>query len=220
MVIITLSLLLLGSGVSKTIRTKELSTLLGVTPQTIRAYASDGRIPFHTTPGGQLMFTPADVKKILGDQPQPATEKWAYYLRSTAGRKTAFENQENLLRGNYPEPIKIYKDSASGLNEQRKSLLKLIEDTQSGKITDIAVTTKDRLTRFGSKYLELLFTQNNVTIHYLSTAKEDSIEQELMSDFMALIASFSGKFYRMRGKENQRKLLELVQEELAREPKA
>ena len=98
MVIITLSLLLSGSGVSKTIRTKELSTLLGVTPQTIRAYASDGKIPFHTTPGGQLMFTPADVKKILGDQPhQPLKNGPTTYAQQRA------EKQPSKTKKTYSE---------------------------------------------------------------------------------------------------------------------
>ena len=41
-----------------------------------------------------------------------------------------------------------------------------------------------------------------------------TMEDELMSDFMNLIASFSGKYYRMRSKENQNKLLERAREVL------
>ena len=33
------------------------------------------------------------------------------------------------------------------------------------------------------------------------------LSYELMNDFMALIASFSGRFYRLRTKNNQKKLL-------------
>lgn len=38
----------------KNLRTKELANLLGVTPQTIRKYVEDDRIPYHKTPSNQL----------------------------------------------------------------------------------------------------------------------------------------------------------------------
>ena len=36
---------------------------------------------------------------------------------------------------------------------------------------------------------------------------DKSLNEELMQDFMTLIASFSGKFYRLRGYEEKKKLL-------------
>ncbi|MHB1640514.1 MAG: hypothetical protein ACYCUD_11880 [Candidatus Dormibacteria bacterium] len=36
-----------------------------------------------------------------------------------------------------------------------------------------------------------------------------------MSDFMSLIASFSGKFYKLRSLENQRRLVNVAAEALA-----
>lgn len=41
----------------------------------------------------------------------------------------------------------------------------------------------------------------------LHTSPKISAEQELMNDFMSLIASFSGKFYRLRGYTQQKQLL-------------
>ena len=38
-------------------------------------------------------------------------------------------------------------------------------------------------------------------------APKISAEQELMNDFMSLIASFSGKFYQLRGYTQQKQLL-------------
>lgn len=200
----------------KSIRTSGLAYLTGVTPQTIRKWVKDGKIPFHTSPSGQLFFTPEDQEQILGELPE--REKiWVYYIRSSSGRKSSFENQEKLLRGEYPEPVKILKDAASGLNENRRNLKKLISMVQNGEVTDVAVTMEDRLSRFGVSYLKSIFIQNSVTLHVLSEKEEETPEQELVDDFMALIASFSGRFYKLRSKENSKKLLDIAQRELSNE---
>lgn len=196
-------------------RTKELADLLGVTPQTIRSYVDKNLIPYHKTPTGQLVFTQEDISQILTTKNLTLPESWAYYLRSSSGKKESLQNQEKLLATTYPKPTIIIKDSASGLNENRKGLEKLITLAQNNQITDIAITTPDRLSRFGIKYLEKLFIQNNVRLHYLNNNSDKSLEQELIDDFMALLASFSGHFYKLRSKQNQQKLLQLAQKELS-----
>lgn len=58
----------------------------------------------------------------------------------------------------------------------------------------------------GAKQAEDILGVNPNTIrnHY----KQGMLPQEvLLQDFMSLIASFSGKFYRLRGYDNQKKLL-------------
>lgn len=200
---------------SKSLSSGQLAALLGVTNQTIRKYAKEGTIPFHKKPSGHLFFTPEDQKTILGENHLTfKEEKWVYYLRSSSGKQSSFEGQLNSLTKNFPTPVTILKDSASGLNENRKNLWKLVQMAQNSEITDIAITNKDRLSRFGAKYLEELFTQNNVRVHYLNEEKDIPAEQELMDDFMALIASFSGRFYKLRSKDNSKKLLERASKEL------
>lgn len=150
---------------------------------------------------------------ILGEVPDEQTI-WAHYVRSSSGNQKLLNNQAEQLVSKYEKPEYLVRDSASGLNENRKGLQKLITLAQEGKITDIAITTQDRLTRFGYKYLESLFAQNNVRIHILNQTENTTPEQELLDDFMALIASFSGRFYKLRTRENKKKLLEKAQREL------
>ncbi|AWK75611.1 hypothetical protein CBI38_16630 [Rhodococcus oxybenzonivorans] len=47
-----------------------------------------------------------------------------------------------------------------------------------------------------------------VTVEVLREHGDKSLVEELMDDFMALLASFSGRFYRLRSKQNQRRLLD------------
>lgn len=163
--------------VNKSIRTQEMANLLGVTPQTIRKYVSNNEIPYHRQPSGQLFFTQEDIKQALGENDNiPQEEKWAYYIRSSSGNKEILQSQEDKLRKYYSNitPVIIISDKASGLNENRKGLKKLIDLSIKGEITDIAFTRPDRLTKYGYAYLEVLFKSHNVKLHCLSDDKNTS----------------------------------------------
>ena len=188
---------------------------LGVSSQTVRNYIKDGKLKAIKSPTGRYIFEEKDVDELLNKNNIPKEEVWAYYLRSSSGDKILLENQEKNLRENYPEPKYIFKDGASGLNENRVNLKRMKEKIKRGKITDVAVTQQDRLSRFGVNTLVELFEAYGVKTHFLFE-KEDNIDlhEELLKDFMSLIASFSGKFYRLRSLENKLKLLDKAREKL------
>lgn len=199
-------------------RPGELAEYLGVSYKSIKDWARDGEIPYHTTPKGQLRFTAEDIQTILGERdPAPTNKQWYYYTRSSQGRTSALAHQEELLRNNYPDPVKVIKDRGSGLNENRKGLARLMKLSREGKVSDIAITTQDRLTRFGYKYLESYFASYGTTIHCLNQNERKTEEEELMADFMALIASFSGRFYQQRNKQNMKRLLQAAENNLNKE---
>lgn len=137
----------------------------------------------------------------------------AFYTRSSKGSKQAHESQYNELREHFGEPVSYYKDNGSGLNENRKNLHRMLKDAHDGKINKICVTHADRLTRFGFVFLEEMLDRDGVELVVLHDDKK-SLEDELMSDFMNLIASFSGKYYSLRTKANQYKLLNEAKEVL------
>ena len=200
-----------------TVRVQKMSDIMGCTPQTIRKWCREGKIPHHTSPAGQLIFTEEDVRQALGEQTNMIPTKpqvWAYYLRSSQGLTSALNNQKTKLETVYPAAKYIIKDRASGLNENRSGLARLFKLAENGDITDIAITTPDRLTRFGYKYLERYFNHLGVTIHHIAQGREQNEYDELMSDFMALIASFAGRYYSQRNKQNSKRLLELAQDQL------
>lgn len=163
--------------VNKSIRTQEMANLLGVTPQTIRKYVNNNEIPYHRQPSGQLFFTQEDIKQALGENDNTSQEeKWAYYIRSSSSNKENLQSQEDKLRKYYDNiaPAIIVSDRASGWNENRKGLKKLIELSIKGDITDIAFTEPDRLTKYGYAYLEILFKSHNVKLHCLSDDENTS----------------------------------------------
>ncbi len=86
-------------------------------------------------------------------------------------------------------------------------LLKLVIEDQ---VAEIAVTSTDRLTRFGQEYLQVLFDSFGVTFTVLEPAEDQTPEQELTDDLLAILASFSGRLYGMRSPK-QKELLQCAQ---------
>jgi len=105
------------------------------------------------------------------------------------------ENAKDLIN-----PL-ILKEVGSGLNDKRKKLQELIRMVCQGKVRRVFVTYKDRLTRFGFHYLESVFQEHGVSIVVMKdTNEEKTVQEELVEDMMALIASFSWRLYGIRSK--------------------
>ena len=92
----------------------------------------------------------------------------------------------------------------SGLNDKRKGFVKLCKLVIDKKINKIIIEHKDRLTRFQYNLIEMFFNSYGVEIE-LVDKKEYTEQEELVNDMMMLIASFSGRLYSARAKENSKK---------------
>jgi predicted site-specific integrase-resolvase len=73
----------------------------------------------------------------------------------------------------------IIKETASGLNDKRPKLKKILQEK---KATRIIIEHKDRLTRFGFEYLKDLFPGEIITVNEVTEDEED-----LMQDFVSLV---------------------------------
>jgi len=99
----------------------------------------------------------------------------------------------------------VVTDVGSGLNDKREGLTKVMDMAKNGDIKMVAITYKDRLTRFGFNYLETYFNNYGVKINILKNVLNDkSPQEELVEDLMSIIASFSGKLYGLRSHKNKR----------------
>lgn len=188
----------------KVLKVRDVAQQLGVSPSAVRLYTNNGELECYWTRKGQRYFTQEQVDKFLGVDPVRTT---AFYVRSSQGDKKLLDTQIELLTAEFGKPVKVYSDKASGLRENRPGLNKMIEDAKDNVFNCLAVVNKDRLTRFGFKYisdhLETLGVETLVLEEPVAT-----LQDELMQDFMSLIASFSGRFYRLRGYKQQKELLQ------------
>ena len=138
----------------------------------------------------------------------PEEEKSEYtvvYARvSSSENRTNLENQaervSNFCNAKGWIIDEVIKECASGLNDCRPKLQKILEE---GKATRIVFEHKDRLTRFGYAYIETLFKGELVPINSVNTGTED-----IMQDFVSLVTSFCARIYgRRRSKRATQKLI-------------
>jgi len=94
---------------------------------------------------------------------------------------------------------KIYKEVASGMNDNRSMFWKMIDSNP----TSIIIENKDRLTRFGYNYLEKLLLKQGCEIIVINKDEED--EKDLMKDLVSILTSFCCRLYGLRRGINKAK---------------
>ena len=98
----------------------------------------------------------------------------------------------------------VLEDVGSGLSGTRPKLMKLFKLVTEQKISRVVIEHKDRLTRFQFNVFEEFFGAFDVKIEYVDDGNNLPYEQEFARDIMALISSFSGKFYGKRSGDRKR----------------
>lgn len=76
----------------------------------------------------------------------------------------------------------------------------------------LLVEHKERLTRFGYGYIEMLLRNKSIRIDVLDThdTVEKTKEQELVEDLIAIVTSFCAKLYSARRKERFKGIIENI----------
>ena len=100
--------------------------------------------------------------------------------------------------------IKEIKEIASGLNDNRRKLNSILEKDDWDILL---VEHKDRLTRFGFNYFNIL-EKNNQRIEVINKVEEK--DEDLMNDFISIVTSFCGRIYGRKRKEKIKKIIEEI----------
>lgn len=200
----------------------EAARLLGISPSTIRLWERKHRIRCVRTAGGRRRVPESEIRRLRGENAVPPKPRVvALYARVSSHDQRAkgdLNRQVERLREGatalgLPEPTHEITDVASGLSDKRKGLLRLMELAAQGAVTDVVITYKDRLTRFGFGYLRRYFESHGATIHFVDGVEDrKSLQEELVDDLLAVVTSFAGKLYGLRSHKNARKLVQTVKE--------
>lgn len=190
---------------------KDVSNILCVSTRTIQNYCDEGKLGFERTPKGHriipknsLVLLLDELGLLINDDERIDVAYARVSTRKQEQRGDLDRQVQNII--NYvvtknPYNLMTITDVASGLNDNRKGLTKLITLIQENKVKRIFVNYKDRLTRFGFNYIKMLCDFHNVEIIVISDAETDkSVSEELAEDIISLIHSFSGKLYGLRRK--------------------
>jgi predicted site-specific integrase-resolvase len=88
---------------------------------------------------------------------------------------------------------KVVKEVGSSINDARPKLLALLADQSIGLIV---VEHKDRLTRFGCRYLDTLLKNQGRAIEVVNQAENGT--EDLLADLTAIVYSFCARLYGQR----------------------
>ena len=103
----------------------------------------------------------------------------------------------------------IVKECASGLNDKRPKLQKILKENKASRIV---IEHKDRLTRFGFEYIKTLYDGEIIIINEVIEEQSD-----LMQDFVSLVTSFCARLYgHRRNKRRTEKLIKELTTEIGR----
>lgn len=112
--------------------------------------------------------------------------------------------------------VDVIAEQASGINEKRRGLRRLLEMGKAGKIDVVFVECKDRLARFGYSYIETFLASYGVGVVCLEEAPGVSSEEELTKDLITIITVFSARLYGRRSHGFRRKVTAVIRTHHAR----
>ena len=135
----------------------------------------------------------------------------ALYARvSSNDRKKSLEDQlkrlENYSISNGYNISHSIKEIGSGMNDNRNKLSNLL---LKDDWNILIVENKDRLTRFGFNYIELLLNKLNKKIIVVN--KNDNDKSDLMADLISIIYSFSARMYGLRKRKKKDDIKEFLE---------
>lgn len=90
------------------------------------------------------------------------------------------------------------------MNDKRNGFTQLTDLIVKGKVNKVVIEHKDRLTRFQFNFIKKMYDVFGCEIVVLDDKEDVSDAEELTRDLMALLASFSGKYYGRRSLERRK----------------
>ena len=177
---------------------------VGVSYKTAWRWYKAGTLDAYKTATGTVIVRDAS-------DPKPLTGRIALYARvSSIGQKEDLDRQlvrlKDYAAAHGYQVAKEVTEIASGLNETRPKLEKLLADTSIGTIV---VENRDRLTRFGSHYIETLLEAQGRRVEMIF---QSDTGDELVDDFVSMITSMAARIYgRRQSKRRAEKIKQCVE---------
>ena len=198
----------------KLLKIGEAAQYLNVSQDTLRKWDKANKLKPLETAGGHRRYDTTTLDKFLGKEVKETEIKpiiCATYARVSSNdqkQKGDLDRQSQRLSEYCAKKgllvTHIIKDVGSGLNDRRCGFNKLTELIIQNKVNKLVVEHKDRLTRFQFNFIKKMFESYGCEVIVINDVDVSS-EEELATDIMSLMASFSGKFYGRRSAERRKK---------------
>ena len=165
---------------------------VGLSPNTLRKYADEGRIKSIKNEAGQRLYNVESY--IRGDSTRMATV--CYCRVSSSKQRDDLIRQVTYMQSLYPD-AEIIKDIGSGLNFKRKGLRSLLDRLCKGDKLTLIVACRDRLALVGFELIQYLVEQNGGNIVVLDQTVYCP-NSELTADLLSILHVFSCRMHGLR----------------------
>lgn len=186
------------------LKTKEVLEILHVSKTKLRSLEAKGLLIPYTRTSRSKLFRESDVKKYLGykEETDDIHRKTLVYARvSSNSQKKELENQvkylENYVSSKGIIPDEFIKDIGSGINYENKGLNRMLKMVMNNEVSEIIITYKDRLLRFGFELFENICNIHGTKLTVINL-KTTSPEEEIVEDLLTIINVFSNRVYGLR----------------------
>ena len=166
--------------------------VLGLSPNTLRKYADEGKISHIKNEAGQRLYNVESY--IRGDSTRMATV--CYCRVSSSKQRDDLIRQVTYMQSLYPD-AEIIKDIGSGLNFKRKGLRSLLDRLCKGDKLTLIVACRDRLALVGFELIQYLVEQNGGNIVVLDQTVYCP-NSELTADLLSILHVFSCRMHGLR----------------------
>lgn len=201
---------------SKLISIKKAADQLHSSQNSLRKWEKQGKIKAIYTAGGHRRYRQEDINALAGDDCpidiNTVKNRCAIYARVSTGEQKQHGDLDRQVSRLSSEAVKrklvivsIISEVASGMNDKRPKLHKMMDLAINKQIDIVLIEHKDRLTRFMFDYLVKFFESHGVNVIWTEEVLGKSYEQELVEDILSLMASFSAKIYSRRAAKNRKK---------------
>lgn len=187
------------------------SEMLGISLNTLRDYGDSGKLKETRTAGGHRRYLLSDIQKLQGiEEPVSTQVRACCYCRvSSNDQKQHGDLERQKLRvlehcskqGYVAEHILV--EVCSGMKAKRPKLDKLYELVSTHKIDVVVIEHKDRLARFMFDVFKAFFASHNVEIIFVEQDLPKTFENELVSDIMSLMTSFTATLHSRRKRQSK-----------------
>lgn len=187
---------------------KQAAEILGVHQRTLYLWEKKGLIETVRTPGNKRLYNvnkflednkcKENICNNLDDLDKETRLNIAYIRVSSQNQKDDLERQKQLMVHKFPNHI-IIEDIGSGLNLNKRGIRKIIHLAIEGKINELIVAHRDRLTRFGFELIEEIINKySKGKIVILSEPEKLEPEEEIVKDIMSIMNVYVAKINGLR----------------------
>ena len=138
---------------------------------------------------------------------------------SSSDQKEDLERQHAVLEAFCNKngwQTEIIRDLGSGMNYNKRGLLRLLEIIVNGQISRLVITHKDRLLGFGADLIFRICELKGIEIVIINKGEQPSFEEELTDDVMEIMTVFCAKLYGRRSHKSK-KMAEQIENIVAEE---